>query len=59
MGTRSVKSIPGCLSLRVQDALELSYVKAHLVILVAGRAPDGKAKRGRCKGDPFFSLKSH
>ena len=59
MGTRSVKSITGCLSLRVQDALELSYVKAHLVILVAGRAPDAKAKRGRCKGDPFFSLKSH
>ena len=59
MGTKSVKSIPGCLSLRVQEALELSYVKAHLVILVAGRVPDAKANRGRCKGDPFLSLKSH
>ena len=34
-------------------------MKAHLDILVAGRAPDAKAKRGRCKGDPFVSLKSH
>lgn len=34
----------------------MRYVKALLVILEAGKAPEAKDNAGRCKDDPFLSL---